>query len=428
MTTKFNLVAALLLGALALGSCKDGCTDPLAINYDDKAKKDDQSCKYDEPTWITGYINENTTWTADAIIELKGKVIVANGVTLTIEPGAIIKCHEGASTLATALVVERGGKIMAEGTASQPIIFTSILDNIQIGELSGTNLNETDKGKWGGLLVLGNAPISAGNGGDVAQIEGIPVTSSYGAFGGNDPADNSGVLSYISIRHSGVLIGAGNEINGLTLGGVGSGTTISNIEVIANADDGVEFFGGTVNATNILVGFQKDDGIDLDMSYDGTIDNFIVINGPESLAGLEIDGPESNVNPDGTFILTNGTIQSDAGVTPVTSIFKSKAQGEVTNVQFQNIDIRASYTNNCVDPKTDAYTYLTQASPKLTITSSSRDMVVVYTDSESDALETCPVESGADASAGDQIISTPNNGASATPFDGWTWLNINGKL
>ena len=111
--------------------------------------------------------------------------------------------------------------------------------------------------------MLGNAPVSTENGDDVGQIEGIAANLPYGVYGGSDVHDNSGVLKYISIRHGGALIGEGNEINGLTLGGVGNGTVIENIEVLSNVDDGVECFGGTVNLTNVLVGYVGDDAIDL---------------------------------------------------------------------------------------------------------------------------------------------------------------------
>lgn len=273
---KFWVVAMVIATGLSTTSCnREGCTDPLANNYNEKAKKDDGNCTYDviETQIVTkaGAITSNETWTSDKMYKLVGKVVVDAGVTLTIQPGTIIKGEQGTGTLASALVVAQGGKINAVGTASQPIIFTSILDNIQIGGLTGTNLSETDQGLWGGIIVLGYAPISAADGDVLSQIEGVPVSDAFGAFGGNDAADNSGSLAYISIRHGGALIGAGNEINGLTLGGVGSGTSISNIEVVANLDDGVEFFGGTVNASNILVGFHGDDGIDIDMNYSGTV-------------------------------------------------------------------------------------------------------------------------------------------------------------
>ena len=194
---------------------------------------------------VTGSITSNTTWSNDNIYQLNQKVVVQDGATLTIEAGTIVKGSSGTGSLASALVVARGGKLMAEGTASEPIIMTSASDNITIGQTMGTNLDQNDRGLWGGLIVLGNAPCSFS--GDVTdlQIEGIPAEDTWGLYGGSNATDNSGVMKYISIRHGGALIGEGNEINGLTLGGVGSGTEIDHIEVVANVDDGVEFFGGT---------------------------------------------------------------------------------------------------------------------------------------------------------------------------------------
>ena len=187
-----------MVASLALGttSCKKGCTDPTSVNYDEKAKKDDGSCietpiVTDGTVQKTGSISANETWTADNVYQLVGKVVVESGVTLTIQPGTIIKGKEGSGTLASALVIAQGAQINAAGTASLPIIFTSMLDNIQPGQLTGTNLSETDQGLWGGIIILGNAPISAADGDVLSQIEGIPVSESYGAFGGTNPTDNS---------------------------------------------------------------------------------------------------------------------------------------------------------------------------------------------------------------------------------------------
>jgi hypothetical protein len=324
MKLKSNLILAAVFGAFAVlsTSCtkEEGCTDPTATNYDADAEDDDGSCVYPTPAEnevvLTSNVTTDTEWTSDNVYILASRVTVVDGVTLTIQPGTIIKGQEGSGVDATALLVARGGTLIAEGEATAPIIFTSEADNItpeQVanGNFVGSNLNATNNGYWGGVIVLGKAPISASNdNGDVSevQIEGIPTSDQNGLYGGNQPNDNSGILRYISIRHGGTNIGSGNEINGLTLGGVGSGTTIDHIEVVANQDDGVEWFGGTVNASNIVVWNCGDDGLDTDQSWAGTVSNFVVAGATGHC--FELDGPEGTMEAGHTLI--NGTVYATA--------------------------------------------------------------------------------------------------------------------
>lgn len=256
---------------------------------------------------VTSNITENTTWETGKVYILKSRIAVVSGAILTIQKGVVVKGEAGTGANATALLIARGAKLMAEGTADEPIIFTSVADEIMPGEIASPNLDPIIDGLWGGLLIMGKAPISASNEiGDVSevQIEGIPTSDPNGLYGGNDAADNSGVIKYISIRHGGTNIGSGNEINGLTLGGVGNGTVIENVEVIANQDDGIEWFGGTVNVKNVVVWNVNDDGIDTDQSWSGTLDNFVVI----APAGhnFELDGPEGSFAAGHT--IKNGTV------------------------------------------------------------------------------------------------------------------------
>ncbi len=439
MNTNILKFGALVLTAglmILTPSCKKkGCTDPTALNFNELAEKDDGSCVISEShecynsETVTGTITEDVTWTSDKIYTLDGKVVVDNNATLTINPGTIIKGKAGSGTVASALIISQGSKINACGTAIAPIIFTSEYDNIDLHLTTGTNLDETDQGLWGGIIILGNAPISAADGDVLSQIEGIPASESYGAFGGSDPADNSGILCYVSIRHGGALIGAGNEINGLTLGGVGTGTTISNIEIVSNLDDGIEFFGGTVNVSNILVGFQGDDGIDADMNYSGTVNNFIVMNGSNSDEALEIDGPEGSTNTNGLFTLQDGYVYTYGGGS-ARGDFKSKAQGFVNNVIMGEAKIRASYQNACVDAKTDAFTHLTDGSPTLTFTGSEFSTVLVYTTSDDGAVTPteCVVFPADQTAAEGQMVSVTATGADQSVFDNWTWSSITGKL
>lgn len=280
---------------------------------------------------LAGTYTSDKTLTADKIWKLSGRVFIADGATLTIPAGTIIKAEGGTGTDSSFICIARGGKIDAQGTADKPIIMTSVADDIQIGQKNGSNLDASNVGLWGGLLVLGKAPGSFKNDVVEYQIEGIPAEETNGLYGGNDPADNSGVINYLSIRHGGTSIGEDNEINGLTLGGVGTGTSISNVEVIGNQDDGIEFFGGTVNASNLLVWGQGDDGLDIDQSYSGTINNAIVIANSSSDHGLEIDGPEGSM--EGSFKLENITLIGDgSAANGEYADFRKGALGSVNNL------------------------------------------------------------------------------------------------
>ena len=205
-------------------------------------------------------------WTANNVYLLDGFVFLEEGGTLTIEPGTVIKGKESPSTNdnASALIITRGAQIFANGTEDAPIIFTAEQDDPADPE---DNVEALDRGLWGGLIILGNAVIA--NATPETRVEGIPEGEDRALFGGNDDTDNSGVLRYVSIRHGGAELMPGDEINGLTLGAVGSGTTIEHIEVLSNADDGIEFFGGTVGIKFATVAFCGDDAFDWDLGYRG---------------------------------------------------------------------------------------------------------------------------------------------------------------
>lgn len=366
---------------------------------------------------VSGLIEADQTWTADNIYELAGRVIVKTGITLTIEPGTIVKGREGQGISASALMIARGAKLNAVGTADAPIIMTSVLDNIMPGQAAGSNLTEADKGKWGGLVILGKAPISY-SGATEAQIEGVPGDEVLGLYGGDVADDNSGHIQYVSIRHGGTEISGGSEINGLTLGGVGSGTTISDIEIFANVDDGIEFFGGTVNVTNILVSHQGDDGVDIDQAYAGTVDGFMVIHSGDTDKGLEIDGPEGSDNATGKFILKNGTIIGSGNIGNPAD-FKSKAQGTVENVIFSGYDagqlikIAASYDGACA-ATANAYKNLVDGNLVFTNVKFTGYTVDVYASSG-----TCDTSAN-DATAAGLVVSG-DTATGAPAVDTWSW-------
>ncbi len=256
-------------------------------------------CSGEQLTYTTVRVTDRgegtgtVSWTKDKTYILNGRVFVNEGQTLTIEAGTIVKGAAGAGENASVLVVARGGKLIAEGTASEPIIFTSEVDDIarsESGELScpGGNIEPDFRGLWGGLILLGRATLNASE--PELAIEGIPTSERRGLYGGDRDDDNSGILKYVSIRHGGASIGADNEINGLTLGAVGSGTTVEYIELTANKDDGIEFFGGAVNTKYIVVSNCGDDAFDADEGYHGYNQYWAVFQDDAADNGGEHDG------------------------------------------------------------------------------------------------------------------------------------------
>jgi len=339
----FKFSTRLLMGAavavalsVSVTSCSDddGEDDPLPTALDPNSSNN----------FIASNIEsgQKITWTADKVVELRGLVKVKSGGELTIMPGTVIKGRPGQGASASALLVARGGKIIAKGESFAPIIFTTTLDGIVPGQLKSPNLASTVQGQWGGLIVLGSARVSTGNTGggsfDVKQIEGIDGTDKDGEYGGTNDQDSSGIISYVSIRHGGSNIGQDNEINGLTLGGVGSKTVINNIEVVANKDDGIEFFGGTVSISDVVIWNNGDDAIDTDQAWNGTISNFACV-GPGG-SPFELDGPEGTyIN--GNHTITNGAIVStrpNAGLAAEDLInYDDNSNVDLKNLSFTQI-------------------------------------------------------------------------------------------
>lgn len=424
-TTKMKIGTLLLGAALVMTavSCKkEGCTDANATNYNEKAKKDDGSCKYNTPTdeslvYVSSNITTSTTWETGKVYVLTSRIAVTNGATLTIQPGVVVKGEAGTGANATALIVARGAKLNAEGTASQPIIFTSIADEIQPGQIASPNLDPTMNGLWGGVIVLGYARISADA--ETAQIEGIPASDPNGLYGGTNDSDNSGVIKYISIRHGGANIGEGNEINGLTLGGVGNGTVIENVEVVGNQDDGIEWFGGSVNVKNAVVWNSSDDAIDTDQAWSGTLDNFVVICVPGSNPtdhALEIDGPE------GTYIaghtVQNGTIKGS--VDSEIADFRSDARGT-----FKNI-----YIFNFPDPAAGGKGDFALSGADTQANFANGDLSfdkLEITQASGVALSSIFLN-GTNVHASSVTSSNKTVGATTSAFSGWSWAAVAGQL
>ncbi|MFM7699523.1 MAG: hypothetical protein ACKO7V_01885, partial [Bacteroidota bacterium] len=203
---------------------------------------------------ITADITTNTTWTKDNIYVLNGYRYIKDGATLTIEPGTLIK---GDKASKATLIVSRTGKLVANGTACEPIVFTS-------NEPAG----QRTYGDWGGLVMLGNATINVAGGS--ALIEG-GLLGADATYGGTNDDDSSGVLRYVRIEFPGVAYQPNNEINGLTMGGVGRKTVIENVQVSYSGDDSYEWFGGTVNGRNLVAIRGWDDDFDVDFGFRGKV-------------------------------------------------------------------------------------------------------------------------------------------------------------
>ncbi|HMC97002.1 MAG TPA: hypothetical protein VKG92_05080, partial [Flavobacteriales bacterium] len=267
-------------------------------------------------------------WTCDKLYILDDQLYVGAGQDLYIEPGTVIKATNIGGGNAATLIISRQGQIWANGTETCPIIFTA-----QADPLNGTYAI-TNRGKWGGLILLGRAynnvrstdvgsvAITGTDGvglveglflGDTRNYYGMPVGTEV-----ND--DNSGVLRYVSLRHGGEKLGTNNEINGLTMGSVGSGTIIDHVEVIGNLDDCFEFFGGTVNARYLVGMHSDDDGLDWDQGYSGKLQFYYGLQGPENNGGvlnqgdngveLDSDDHSSNTGNRATAQIWNATIFS----------------------------------------------------------------------------------------------------------------------
>lgn len=245
---------------------------------------------------IPSTINGGTvTLTNDKVWILDGPTYVGSTGILKIQPNTLIKGKSNPTNGVTSyLVVTRGGKIEADGgSAATSIVFTS-----------DKAANNRQPGDWGGLIVLGDAPTNQSN----PQIEGVfptEVPSGYSInYGGGNAAHNGGIIRFVRIEFGGRNLGDGNEINGLTLGGVGAGTTLENIQVSYGLDDGFEFFGGTVNAKNLISFGNTDDDFDFDFGYIGNIQFAVALRDPsvQSFLSSDPNGIESDNNSAGSTI------------------------------------------------------------------------------------------------------------------------------
>lgn len=399
-------------------------TSVIVSSCDKEDDDDDDENPQTSTVVLQGEYTTDRQLSSDTIYEMRGYVVFTGGATLSIDPGTIIKAATGTGTDATVLVIARGSKIEAIGNANNPIIFTSTEDNIALGQKFGTNLGKDDISLWGGVIILGSAKISAQDGDTETQIEGLPANSIFGLYGGNNDADDSGELRYVSIRHTGTSIAPDNELQGLTMGGVGNTTQINYIESYASFDDGIEIFGGSVNVNHLVVAYANDDAVDLDMSYSGTIDNFYVIHegGSAGNSGFEFDGPEGTSNRGGKYTVTNGTVKKVGGNGRAATL-KSASQGTINNCAFigfsewvtvEGGDANSNYLAG--DLEITNCQFVTSALTGVVVSNgSTTDSLAI------EALFVLPA-------AGNTAVTTPTVGATINAFSGWTLAGEQGLI
>lgn len=243
---------------------------------------------------VSGNIDSNTTWVNTKAYRLSGVVFVKNNATLTIEPGTFVIGQPG-SQPPSVLIVTSAGKIMAEGTRSRPVIMTSSLD-----------FGQRTRGDWGGLLLLGKAPINVGaNAGGRPNtdgeffIEGLPATDET-KYGGTDATHDCGTLRYVRVEYAGSILAPNNETNSFTWGGCGSRTKSEYLQAIYGLDDAFEWFGGNNDAKYLVGGLGADDYIDYQLGYTGKIQYGIFYQSPDSKGNRGIEGDNSEYNQSAT--------------------------------------------------------------------------------------------------------------------------------
>jgi hypothetical protein len=241
---------------------------------------------------------------------LRGYVYVTDGATLTIEPGTVI---QGEKATMGSLIIERGGKIIAEGTADRPIVFTS-------DQPKGAR----NYGDWGGLILCGKAPT---NNTSEPQIEGGPRSK----YGGNDPDDNSGIIRYVRIEFAGYPFEPNKEINGLTFGGVGRGTTVEYVQVSYCGDDSFEWFGGTVNARHLIAYKGWDDEFDTDYGFSGRLQFLLGVRDPQHADTSKSNGFESDNDAQGSgnIPLTTPVFSNVTLIGPLYGVSAGKLQDDI---------------------------------------------------------------------------------------------------
>ena len=309
---KNNFLKVLLVSVILFSSCGEDATSDIIINVNGDGGTPTTS----DAIELSGNYATNLTLDATKEYIITGPTIIESGATLTIPSGMIVKA--AATGADVYLAIAQGGKIIAEGTSTNPIVFTS-------------SANTPNAGDWGGLILLGKAPTNVvASGTATSEIGNLP-------YGGSDASDNSGILRFVRVEYSGGKADGQSENNGFSFYGVGDGTTVENIQMFEGKDDGIEFFGGTVNVSRVSVVNAEDDSIDWTEGYTGTITDAYVKHGTSHDKGIEADGYNTDVANNGGFwskpTLINVTIIGLGSGTANEAIrLRAGTQGIFTNI------------------------------------------------------------------------------------------------
>lgn len=294
------VLVASILSISIIGCRKKGCTDEIATNYNEDAKKDDGSCIYsNDDTGMVELVGDlsTQTLTKDKKYLLKGQVFVRDGKTLTVQPGTVIF---GDKATKGTLIIDRGGKLIADGTHSEPIVFTSALP-----------AGQRDKGDWGGLILLGYANQNQPD----PAVEGITPAV---FFGGTNDQDDSGILRYVRVEFGGIELTPNNETNSITMGACGNQTVMEYAMVSFGGDDGFEWFGGANDGKYLISYGMWDDDFDVDYGYSGSNQFGLAVRYPSfaDQSGSNIFECDNGPNDDVTSLLTTGTFSNFTGIGP----------------------------------------------------------------------------------------------------------------
>ncbi len=329
MNNKF--LFAMTIAAALFTSCGEDGTSDIVINDNSVTNNTTNNGSGGNTGNQSQTINLSGSYSSDLTLDaantyiITGPTVIESGATLTIPAGMVIRA--AATGADVYIAIAQGGKIMAEGTSSQPIVFTS-------------GATTPNAGDWGGLILLGKAPTNV-------VVQGSTATSEIGnlPYGGTATDDSSGVLRFVRVEYSGGKASGQSENNGFSFYGVGNGTIVENIQMFEGADDGVEFFGGTVNVTKVSVVNSQDDSIDWTEGYSGTITDAYVKHGPSHDKGIEADGYNTDVGNNSNPLyfsaptVTNLTIVGLGSGTGNEAVrLRAGTQGIFTNVWIEGFN------------------------------------------------------------------------------------------